>query len=109
MFLFKIILLKPLKKNFDMLMDENKSLREEFQVIHEKNEKVKKANKDLLRRQKDGEKKIKDLQKELVQLTSKFAPAASGRLDFQQGMNEMLKMIQEQCDDDKLVDCDDLL
>lgn len=90
-------------------MEENEKLRKEFGEIHEKNERIKKKNKDLVDRREASEKKIKDLKEELVQLSNKFAPASTGRQDFQRGMNEMLRLIEKRCKDSRLVDeCYDL-
>jgi len=97
-------MLKPLKKNFDTLMEENKGLREEFQKVHKKNESIKKTNKDLIDRREAAEKKTKELKAELTELNTKFAPAASGRIDFQNGLNDIMQLMQDRCEDDKLLD-----
>jgi myosin-5 len=97
-------MLRPLNKNFDALMDENKQLREEFLEVQKRNEKAKKANKDLIEKREAAERKVAELKKEFDQLNSKFAPAASERVDCQNGLNDILQLIQDRCSDDALVD-----
>jgi myosin V len=96
--------LKPLQKNFDALMEENKKLREEFQQVHERNERIKKVNQGLMNRLEATEKKTALLKDELKDLCNMYAPAANGRLDFQMGLNDILEMIRDRCDDDELID-----
>jgi chromosome segregation ATPase len=97
-------MLKPLNKNFDTLMDENKQLRDEFQEVHKRNERAKKANKELIDKREAAEKKVEELKKEFAELNARFAPAASGRVDFQNGLHDLLQLIQARCADDALVD-----
>lgn len=96
--------LKPLKKNFDSLMDENKALREDFQGAHAKNEKLKNANKELVTKRETAENKIKELKSELADLSAKFAPATQGRMDFHRALHEILQLVQDRCKDDNLID-----
>lgn len=95
--------LKPLQKNFDALMDENKKLRKDFQEAHERNEKANKANEELVKRRESAEKKSAELKEELKDLSNMYAPAANGRLDYQMGLNHILELIRDRCDDDELV------
>ncbi|KAG7372107.1 myosin C [Nitzschia inconspicua] len=100
----QVAVLKPLQKNFDKLMEENKKLREDFQQAHERNERTKKANQDLITRHEDMEKQTAKLKEELANLSKMYAPAANGRLDFQMGLNDILEMIRDRCDDGELVE-----
>jgi myosin V len=95
---------KPLQKNFDAVMEENKKLREDFQQAHERNEKAQKANQDLINRREAAERKTAELKEELKNLCNMYTPAANGRVDFQMGLNDILEMIRDRCDDDDLVD-----
>jgi myosin heavy subunit len=97
-------MLKPLKKNFDTLMDENKDLREDFQGVHAKNEKLKQSNKELVTKRETAENRIKELKSELEEISAKFAPVAQGRMDFHRALHEILQMVQDRCRDDRLID-----
>jgi myosin-5 len=97
-------ILKPLQKNFDTLMEENKKLREEFEEVQARNEKAKKANQELIDRRVAAENRIQQLKEELNELSNMYTPAANGRMNFQMGLNEILEMIRDRCDDDDLID-----
>lgn len=97
-------MLKPLKKNFDALMEENKGLRDDFQIVHSKNERIKLVNKELIEKREAAESRVKELKTEMVELSAKFSPIAHGRMDFQRGLHEMLKLIQDRCRDEGLID-----
>lgn len=85
-------------------MEENEKLRKDFEEAHKKNERVKQRNKDLIERREMSEKKIESIKVELEELSKKFAPASSGRQDFQRGFTAILKLIQDRCTDQQLVD-----
>mmetsp|Transcript_17422 Transcript_17422/g.26931 ORF Transcript_17422/g.26931 Transcript_17422/m.26931 type:complete len:1192 (+) Transcript_17422:264-3839(+) len=97
-------MLKPLKKNFDALMEENKMLRQEFAEIHKKNEDFKKRNKELIERRDAAGKKTKSLKDELKSVSNKFMPVAHGRLDYQKALKEIMEMLETRCKNGQLVE-----
>jgi myosin-5 len=96
--------LRPLKKNFDVLMEEQKALRDDYQKAHEKNEAIRKVNKELIEKREADLKKVEELKVELKHLHEKFAPVAHGRVDLQNGLQDILELIRNRCEDDDLVD-----
>ncbi|KAL3908008.1 MAG: hypothetical protein SGARI_003262 [Bacillariaceae sp.] len=97
-------IIKPLQKNFDTLMKENEAIRKQFEEVHARNERVKKVNQELIDRQEAAEKKTKQLKEELNELANMYSPTANGRMKYQSGLNEILEMIRDRCDDDDLID-----
>jgi myosin heavy subunit len=97
-------MIKPLKKNFETLMEENQQLRDEFAEIHKKNEAMKASNKELIERRNAAEKKAKELKEELKTVFDRFMPIAHGRLDFQKALKEILEMLEARCKDDQLLE-----
>lgn len=97
-------MIKPLKKNFETLMEENKELREEFKEIQQKNEAVKAANKELVDRRNAAEKKTKEFQDELKLVSDRFMPVAHGRRDFQNALKEILDTLKMRCKDEQLIE-----
>jgi myosin heavy subunit len=95
-------MVKPLKKNFETLMQENKELREEFAKIHKTNESIKAASKELVDKRTAAEKKTARLREELKTVSNRFMPVANGRLDFQKALKEILDMLEARCKDDQL-------
>jgi myosin heavy subunit len=95
-------MVKPLKKNFETLMQENKELREEFAEIHKKNESIKTVNKELVDKRTAAEKNTAQLRIELKTVSNRFMPVANGRLDFQKALKEILEMLEARCKDDQL-------
>jgi myosin-5 len=95
-------MVKPLKKNFETLMQENKELREEFAEIHKTNESVKAVSKELVDKRTAAEENTAQLREELKTVSNRFMPVANGRLDFQKTLKEILDLLEARCKDDKL-------
>jgi myosin-5 len=97
-------MIKPLKKNFEVLMEENQELRDEFAEIHKKNEAMKAANTEVIERRNTAEQKTKELKEELKSVSNKFMPIAHGRLDFQKALKEILELLEKRCKNDQLIE-----
>jgi myosin-5 len=95
-------MVKPLKNNFETLMQENTELREEFAEIHKKNESIKAVNKELVDKRTAAEKKTGQFREELKTVSNRFMPIANGRLDFQKALKEILDMLEARCKDGQL-------
>ena len=96
-------MLKPLKKNFDTLMEENNGLRAEFAEVHKKNEELKKKNKELIERREAAEKKTKSMKQQLKSASIQVMPDAQGRLDYQKALKEIMTILKKRCHNKQIV------
>lgn len=97
-------MIKPLKKNFEALVEENKTLREEFVEIQKKNDELKASNKDLVAQRDAAEEKKEKLKAELKSVSNRFLPMAHGKLDFQKALSQIVEMMEARCTDEQLVE-----
>lgn len=97
-------MIKPLKKNFEILMEENTALRDEFAEIHKKNEAIKASNKESVEKRGAAGKRASELKEELKSASNRFMPVAQGRLDFQKALKEILELLEKRCKDGQLIE-----
>lgn len=98
-------MMKPLQKNFNSLMEENKELRKKFAEVAERVKAAEANNNEMLQRRISADKRAEDLKKEKDGwMNTRAVPQSQGRGDFQGATRGILKILEQDGRDQQLLE-----